>query len=927
MKKKREQMKIKNIKRQKRVSKDTFFIYGLYSFIFAGALFIVWGELWKNGYGLIEKDDAIRQHLPMLSYFSQYLQNVIKEIVSGNFQFPLFDFHVGLGEDVLRFSAHSSPLDIFSIWGVVVPQAYIIYFYYFLVILRMYAAGIAFLHFCRFKKIANRYALFGAINYVFSGWVIFTSTRHPFFMIALFYLPLLMKGLEKVFQGGTPFYLISMIFLSGLTGFYFLYMELMFMGIYSLVRIHDLIKKENLSFKYYVKQFSLWIWLLLKNVLLGLSLASVYLIPIILGFLDSSRPKAVKVATKPYTIWEYFVTFIGFIAGKATSWNIVLVSSLSFLTFLYFFFSRKRKKDKYAEDSYLKVLSLILVVLFVVPFGSLLFNGFAYVSHRWTFTMLFVLNYCFVYTLPDILERRGKDLNYLGGVVLFLLVVLGGCVWQKQINWVFAFFDAIFLSLSWLVLRFLPKTVFLFKSFHSAYPIRVSLPLLVAFLCMFSNVFGHFFLYHLSEEGNDHALFYQRQEINEGYTKNLFSVDQDKEEDFFRVDVVRDKDWINYGLVHQNYFGLSEYWSMINGNVSKWLQELKSNGLTTNNQIFHLDQSTILNAITSVKTLIVSKEAEGTAIPFGYEKISQETESNEREWFDNLYALPLGFSYESAISYTEYQKLSPLQKQTMLMEALTVEDGEENNVLESFQWEETLLPFEIAQEKGLRWDREKKKLIVQEQGGSLIIDFVGRDNSETYIELVGFHQNEETEVVSIFYQGQQTKKESEAHFPASPWYWGRKDYLVNLSYAKEAQKQVTLIFEAGEYDLEEICFYALPMDRYPEQINRLKEEILENTKLGTNQVTGDITLSKEKYVFFSIPYSKGWTAKVNGESAKILQTNTAFMSLKLPAGQYHIELNYRTPGLILGIVVSSLGMGVFIVHFFFLKRKKKEELE
>jgi uncharacterized membrane protein YfhO len=62
---------------------------------------------------------------------------------------------------------------------------------------------------------------------------------------------------------------------------------------------------------------------------------------------------------------------------------------------------------------------------------------------------------------------------------------------------------------------------------------------------------------------------------------------------------------------------------------------------------------------------------------------------------------------------------------------------------------------------------------------------------------------------------------------------------------------------------------------------------------------------------FSIPYSKGWSAYVNGKKTKLLRANTMFMALPLKAGFYNIELKYFTPGLKLGMILSIVGFLLF----------------
>jgi uncharacterized membrane protein YfhO len=63
---------------------------------------------------------------------------------------------------------------------------------------------------------------------------------------------------------------------------------------------------------------------------------------------------------------------------------------------------------------------------------------------------------------------------------------------------------------------------------------------------------------------------------------------------------------------------------------------------------------------------------------------------------------------------------------------------------------------------------------------------------------------------------------------------------------------------------------------------------------------------------------------VNGEERELLQANTAFMGLPLTPGTYEIELEYCTPGLKMGAIISAIGLTFFIgvCVFEYLRRKE-----
>ena len=72
--------------------------------------------------------------------------------------------------------------------------------------------------------------------------------------------------------------------------------------------------------------------------------------------------------------------------------------------------------------------------------------------------------------------------------------------------------------------------------------------------------------------------------------------------------------------------------------------------------------------------------------------------------------------------------------------------------------------------------------------------------------------------------------------------------------------------------------------------------------------TSIISLEKPQLVFFSVPYSDGWTAKVNGQPVDVEKVSHGFMAVRAEEGENEIVFTYETPGLKMGIVVSAAGI-------------------
>ena len=93
----------------------------------------------------------------------------------------------------------------------------------------------------------------------------------------------------------------------------------------------------------------------------------------------------------------------------------------------------------------------------------------------------------------------------------------------------------------------------------------------------------------------------------------------------------------------------------------------------------------------------------------------------------------------------------------------------------------------------------------------------------------------------------------------------------------------------------------------------------------TNTINADIILSEDKMLVFQLPYSKGWTLYVDGNKCETFKSNIAFLSAPIEKGHHDIVLKYSTPGLKYGVIISLIGILLFIITYAYensYKRKK-----
>ena len=93
-------------------------------------------------------------------------------------------------------------------------------------------------------------------------------------------------------------------------------------------------------------------------------------------------------------------------------------------------------------------------------------------------------------------------------------------------------------------------------------------------------------------------------------------------------------------------------------------------------------------------------------------------------------------------------------------------------------------------------------------------------------------------------------------------------------------------------------------------------------RFDSHGFTSVIDLSKPQLVFFSVPYSEGWTAEVNGAPADVERVDEGFMAVRADTGENTIVFRYKTPYLRTGIIISLCSAAVLVIYVLIFRRKR-----
>lgn len=129
-------------------------------------------------------------------------------------------------------------------------------------------------------------------------------------------------------------------------------------------------------------------------------------------------------------------------------------------------------------------------------------------------------------------------------------------------------------------------------------------------------------------------------------------------------------------------------------------------------------------------------------------------------------------------------------------------------------------------------------------------------------------------------------------------------------------------------DSEAIDFnvYKLNLDAVDEAYQVLTQQTMETEAYTDTSIKGSIDVTEAGRLILSIPSEEGWTLYVDGKETEILDFKDTFISVYLDEGHHEIELQYMTPGLKMGAILSAGCVGLFVFTMVVRKRLAEKKI-
>lgn len=873
-----------------------------YSLGFAILAVLVFMPFWEKGRTFIWNMDGISQYLPRMASFSRMVRDCIASLFHGELHFNTYDFTWGLGDHV---ALNFNPL--YWCYALFAPEQMELG-YQVMTLVNFYLTGLSASALLLYLKKGRFASLMGSYAYVFCGYALHLCLYHPQFSYGFILLPLMILAVEEILTRNRWYLGTIVVGMSLLWNYYFLYVNTIAAVMYFIVRF-VLLEKENRKLQKFVQ----YIGTFAGAYLLGVGIGFLGIMTTFSSYVGSSRSSVGSFDTPSggdYGASWILGMFQGLInTGRNPAYSLRLgFTALVWIAIVIMFLRRKKRKKNC-------ILFLLCFVACCFPVVGYVWNGFAYVSNRWTYVMALLMAALIadmVKDIPSLTKSEIKKLFY--STIPYIIVLL-----------FYGEFDSYngpralaVLLVALVVVILSSKAVGVFD--YRGMKIGICL-VMAGSLLVNSNVY-------FTDDGlNNVRQFAKAGKVWQKATDTGIQAVQVEDEEFYRAATTNTDPSKLSGSLLENVNGITYYNSTYNSLISEFMASL---GVVGVNKVRYsgFDNRAFLNTLACVKYYVTQAENGENAVPFGYDCIRRLEDKYEKEdgkedylLFQTENVLPIGYTYDRAISRSEFETYSPMEKQEILMTHAVVEEEVKPVGDDISLTGKTITPSYVE----LSGAELEDGVLTFDADAQITVSFEGTENAETYLYFKGYTEyTAETDGCTwMSISDGKHGYSSEVWSRGNRYDTGQDYYVFNAGYHEDALCTVTFSFaKAGKLHLEDWGVYVQPMEQYESYVQKLGQETLREVSVDHNRVSGEITLDRHKLLVLSIPYEKGWTAMVDGKKVQLSPVNIMYTGIQLEAGEHRIELTYRRPGIKLGAAVSGISILVFAA-LIWLQRKRK----
>lgn len=829
--------------------------------------------------------DSVKQIL----HFYPFLQN---EYLHGNL---FWSWKYGLGGDIFAeflYYYSSSPFFWLSLLFQITSIDKILELRLFISIFKLFLAMVFMFLYLRYLRRSRTASLLGSLIYGGSLYFTFYSLRYDFMIDGMVWLPLLILSLERLIDERKKGLFVFSVFLNLCTNFYLAYINTIFLFLYVILK--SFLHEDRFRFGDFLKQFAK----ISGYYLLGVLLSAFSFIPAVYTFFQVDRfyyKIQIPILFNAQFYERLFYYLFSFAPIKSVNF-IVQFPIVTYLLLFYGFFIR----DKQTRVRFR--FMLIFFGLALIPYTYSVFNGFSTMQIRWLYLLVFIVASVIAFLFDHLMqEQRQRFVTlYLGVLLLILCVMLGIKPFLASLS--ITRYDLanflIGLGLAGIFLLY-PRI-----SKQRKWILICGLVSLVSINIVLMN-YHMFYQYLKSPYTLQKKLDYRMsQQYNNPEVHEIINSIKKEDPSFYRIiwDQVYE---FNAPMVYQ-YYGFGAYNSLLFGDVHRFFKkEYNTLQYNTPSLFKNLDNRLYIETALANKYYIIPKD--DPYQPYGYSLFM--TTDHFTVWINN-YALPIGFLYNAVVDRSTFNRLNEAEKDELLFHAAVVEDGQKIH-LPRFNPESLTITKVIPDQNRIKFQNAslQGKVLTVGKNGKLIIPYTPSNiPGELLVKIkvkpfMGSDYTLKVEGKLFQYFGENTA-----------YNYPKEEIVFNLGNHFK-KKEIEIQISPGKYRLDGIMLLFHSYEKYPQLVAEKQKNALQDVQYTEDSVAGRIVANKDGILFLSIPYSKGWKVKVDGNEVEPLKVNTAFVGIPVKKGTHQIEMHYVTPYLPLGAGISFMTLFLVVLVY------------
>ena len=831
--------------------------------------------------GVFPFGDKIYVRMDFYHQYAPFLKEFCNRIRDG--ESLLYAWELGLGTNYWAHYAYylASPVN----WLLVlVPDAFIIEAMNVSMVFRAGIAGACFVYFLKEdRKEKLEMAVFG-IFYALSGYYLAYSCN-IIWMDGFALFPLVALGVKRIATGKSArLYIISML----LCTFSNFYLAVIIGFSCVLWFVICLISGRKKTWKPVCKAIGKFI----MSTILFVCMSGVVLLPVAAALMntpagESVFPEKTEFYFALYELLERMCMNTDSNLKGSDFPNIYASVLVLVLLPLYFINKRIRLRDKFVYGGAL----LFMLASFELNMLDYIWHGLHYPNSfpaRQSFFYIFlvlVMGYE-TYNKRKKLSRPGIIISSLS---LMLITALGWIFLGKDND-----FGGALIYLCTIIYILIYATLLFGEKYT---PKKLFLILFMVFGCLEAGI-------NTCVSGLDSVVSRSAYMEDDAETEALLAEIMPGENEFYRIEeqdrkTVNDAGW-------DGYYGASYFSSTMPDGIKEWYDAF---GLRNSSVSHSYDGATPL--VTSLLGVRYVFAAEDGVLPGNTFIESEMTVGNEYiSLYENETVLPLAYMVDTEVKDSfAYNYGNPFTTQNDFAKAVL---GEQVSLFRAVAVQEEygfqLFEEGAGAENGLNGESTSNhRFIIDIPAGDNLFLYV-----TTYMEAIN------VEIVNVETGETQTKEYDDLKFKK----------ILSIGVTDYDRR---IIITSGDDSVTDMNFYAYKIneDVLLRVCEVLGTETMEITSFSETKIEGNIESEDGGELLFAIPYDKGWTVKVDGETVETFGWKDAFLAISLEEGRHEISLSYCPVGFREGLMLSVLGgiVGLVVLAVSGNKGRKKKALK